>query len=148
MKNRVRRTGWHTRFTVDAILRIDIQHPSTLVKTIGRTNDDAVGVPAVTAWLSNNVSHGIVALEVFAADTFQCNHCAVNSIKSGGAHNSFSRRLLRWILSQTLFASESPYLVVPNALAVPLLVDSYGNCWPEPHKMRVISGKLPQKALV
>lgn len=81
MKNRVRRTGWHTRFTVDAILRIDIQHPSTLVKTIGRTNDNAVGVPAVAAWLSNNVSHGIIALEVFAADSCQCNHCAVNSIK-------------------------------------------------------------------
>jgi hypothetical protein len=148
MKDRFRRTGRRTRFTVDAVLRIDIQHPSTFVKTIGRTNDNAVGVSAVAAWLSNNVSHGIVALGVFAADSEEGNHCAVNSIKQGDVHKSFSIKPLRRILQQTLFASESPYLVVLNAYAVPSWVDSRGNCWPKVHKMRVFSGNWSQMALM
>ncbi len=80
MKNCVRRTSRHTRFAVDAFLRMDIKHPPTFVKAIGRTNDDAVGVSAITAWFSNNVSHGILALEVFATDSEEGNRRAAKLI--------------------------------------------------------------------
>jgi hypothetical protein len=41
---------------------MDVKHPPTLVKTIGRTNNNTVGVSAIPARLSNNMSHEILAL--------------------------------------------------------------------------------------
>src|SRR5690606_38390818 len=51
------RTFGNARLAVDAFIRMDVEHRLTLVKTLDRTDDNAVGVLAVETRLRNDVSH-------------------------------------------------------------------------------------------
>ena len=62
VKNRFDRTFGNAGFTVDAVNRVDVEHRIVFVKTVTRTNNDAVGVLAVAARLADDKGHGLVPL--------------------------------------------------------------------------------------
>jgi hypothetical protein len=49
----------HTRFAVDALFRVDVQHLVTLVETLYGANDHAISVFASRARLGNDVRHDL-----------------------------------------------------------------------------------------
>src|SRR5579871_2627301 len=56
-EDRFHRAFRHARFTVDAVLRIDVKHLVVLVKAFHRADDAAIGVLAIVAGFTNGVSH-------------------------------------------------------------------------------------------
>ena len=52
----------HASFTVDALVGVDVQHLRPFVETINRAHDDTVGILAVEAGLSDDVSHSRLLL--------------------------------------------------------------------------------------
>lgn len=59
MKNRFHWTLGDASFTVDALLRMDVQHLFPFVKALDWANDDTICISAADAGLSNNVGHGL-----------------------------------------------------------------------------------------
>ncbi len=59
MIDRLDRTFRHTRFTVNAHLRIDVEHPVVLVEAITGTNGNAIGVLAVLTRFTDDIGHGL-----------------------------------------------------------------------------------------
>ena len=64
VKNRFYRTFWHASFTVDALIRIDVDHGFPFVETFYGANHNTVCVFAVEASLCNHVCHEFSFLDV------------------------------------------------------------------------------------
>ena len=47
----------HASFAIDALIRMNVQHLLTFIKTFNRADDDAIGVFAAKARLGNYMSH-------------------------------------------------------------------------------------------
>jgi hypothetical protein len=58
VENRFYWTFGNARFAVDALIGVDVKHLVPFIKTLNRTNYDAICIAASYARLSNNVSHG------------------------------------------------------------------------------------------
>lgn len=58
VENRCHRALRNTGLAIDALLRVNEEDRFAFVKTLDRTNNDAVGVLAVETGFSNNMCHG------------------------------------------------------------------------------------------
>src|SRR4029079_289702 len=56
-----------TRAAIDALVRVDDEEVLSLVKTLDRTDGDAVGVLALDAWFRNDVRHELSSPRPLAA---------------------------------------------------------------------------------
>jgi hypothetical protein len=65
------RTLWDASATVDALLRVDIEHLVIAVETLHRANCHAVGEPASFAIPSYDESHGPLLAATFATGKYQ-----------------------------------------------------------------------------
>src|ERR1044072_4113507 len=84
MENGFHGTFRHARFTVDALIGVDVQHLLTLVKALDRADNDTVGVLASKTRLSNYVSHELITPEkanqlctLYGRDRTLVRHCPV-----------------------------------------------------------------------
>lgn len=62
VENRFYRAFGNTRFTIDALLGMDVQHLLPFVKALDRANNYTIRVSAAYAWLGNNVRHDSIDL--------------------------------------------------------------------------------------
>ena len=58
VENRCHRALRNTGFAIDALFRVNEEDRFAFVKTLDRTNNNAVGVLAVETGFSNNMCHG------------------------------------------------------------------------------------------
>jgi len=57
MEDRLDGAFGDARFAVDAFIRVDVQHLLAFIETLDRADNNAIGVFAAEAGLSNNVGH-------------------------------------------------------------------------------------------
>jgi hypothetical protein len=98
MKDRLDRALRYARVAVDAVNRVDVELVLVLVKTITWTDDDAIGVFAIVARLTDDEGHGgslLVRKEGSILSAAICERRAVSIVSASDERKTWMDLILR-----------------------------------------------------